>query len=108
MNDYLVNEGIGADARGLILMQHAEGSLRQYQNAWRMFLDFLKWNRIHRSSVKLATVLNFLADEALRKKAYRTVATYKCVLKLPLGMRYSIDIDHPLTMSFMRGHYGLA
>ena len=102
----LVRKGIGADARGLILMQHAEGSLRQYQNAWRLFLDFLRRNRIHRSSVKLATVLNILADEAIRKKrAYRTVAAYKCALKLPLSMRYSIDVDNPLTISFMRGLY---
>ena len=33
VNDFLVKKGIGAAARGLILMQHAEGSLRQYQTA---------------------------------------------------------------------------
>ena len=85
-------------------MQHAEGSLRQYQTAWQLFLAFLVRNGIQHSSVSVATLLDFLADEALNKKrAYRTVAAYKCTLKLPFSMHYNVDVDDPLTTSFMKG-----
>ena len=85
-------------------MQHAEGSLRQYQTAWQLFLAFLVRKGIQHSSVSVATLLDFLADEALNKRrAYRTVAAYKCALKLPFSMHYNVDVDDPLTTSFMRG-----
>ena len=104
MNDCLKMDGYSKDARRVILKQHSEGSVRQYQHAWSLFLRFMRRNKVPHTSVKLSTVLNFLAEEAGKKKrAYRTVAAYRCALKQPLLLHYGLDIDCPTSVAFMKG-----
>ena len=106
INSFLSRKGVNRSARKIFLKQHAPGSIKQYQAAWKLFLTYLSNNNIQDSQVSDATLFNFLSEEANTKyKAYRTIAAYKCALKLPLAYLFKVDTDGPLTTSFMTGLY---
>ena len=100
----LINLGLSEEARGIFLKKHSVGSVRQYQSSWKLFLDFLALKKIDHSSLDLGTIVNFLAYQSnVKKREYKTVASYKNSLRDPLKRRFNLDIDDPLICDFMRG-----
>ena len=81
----LLNDGFSRAAVDYFLNCHKKSTQSQYQSTWVRFLSFLDSEQVRPGDVRLCHVHNFLAREALvNGKAYRTVATYKCALSLPL------------------------
>ena len=62
VDECLKRGGYEGDARKVILKQHARGSVKQYQHAWKLFLEFMQHRDIPHESVRLCTVVNFQAD----------------------------------------------
>ena len=104
MRSSLRNDGFSEAATSLFLSCHKISTLSQYQSTWSRFLRFLDSVGVPPSAVELCHVHNFLAEEALTHgKAYRTVATYKCALSLPLWICRSLDLEGVRTKKFMMG-----
>ena len=104
MRSSLLNDGFSEAAVSYFLSCHKSSTRSQYQSTWSRFLSFLASEQVNPGDVRLCHVHNFLAEEALvNKRAYRTVATYKCALALPLKVCWNLDLDNPLTKKFMMG-----
>ena len=104
MKRSLLNDGFSMAAVDYFLSCHKSSTQSQYQSTWARFLAFLDSELVRPSEVRLYHVHNFLAKEALDKgKAYRTVATYKCALALPLKICWDLDLDNIHTRKFMMG-----
>ena len=104
MRSSLLNDGFSEAAVSYFLSCHKSSTRSQYQSTWSRFLSFLASEQVNPGDVRLCHVHNFLAEEALvNKRAYRTVATYKCALALPLKVGWNLDLDNPLTRKFMMG-----
>ena len=104
MRSSLANDGFSEAATSLFLSCHKASTRSQYQSTWARFLKFLDSAGVVPSDVALCHVHNFLAEEAMvRGKAYRTIATYKCALALPLWVGRNLDLEGALTRKFMMG-----
>ena len=104
MRDSLSEEGFSSAAVDIVLDCHKRSTCSQYQSTWSKFLDFLVLENVRPDRLKLCHVHNFLAHEAeVGNKAYRTIATYKCALALPLKLCFDIDLDGVRTKKFMMG-----
>ena len=100
----LLNDGFSRAAVDYFLNCHKKSTQSQYQSTWVRFLSFLDSEQVRPGDVRLCHVHNFLAREALvNGKAYRTVATYKCALSLPLKVCWDLDLDNVCTKKFMMG-----
>ena len=92
----------------IMLQQHRESSVRQYQCIWEKFLAFLDSNNIIHVDIALSTVFNFLAFHAKQfQRAYRTLAAYKCALKHPLYYNSGLIIDTIESDTFMKGLFNM-
>ena len=92
------------DTISIIKKAHADSSLKQYQSIWGKFLDFLDANSISHDRVGIADVMNFLSYHAIQfKREYRTIAAYKCAVKLPFKLVLGIDFGGTELGLFMRG-----
>ena len=108
MKTSLENDGFSEAATDLFLSCHKPSTRSQYQSTWVKFLRFLDSAGVHPSEVGLCHVHNFLAEEAVvHGKAYRTVATYKCALALPLRITRNLDLENVQTSKFMMGVWNL-
>ena len=104
MRRALLSDGFSSTAVDYFLNCHKRSTQAQYQSTWSKFLSFLDANQILPGEVKLCHVYNFLAEEAsVRGKAYKTIATYKCALSLPLKVCWDLDLDNFRTKKFMMG-----
>ena len=104
MRDSLGAEGFSRSAMDIILDCHKQSTCAQYQSTWVKFLDFLDSEGVRPDRLRLCHVHNFLAHEAeVGNKAYRTIATYKCALALPLKICFNLDLDGVRTKKFMMG-----
>ena len=104
MRSSLLDSGFSESAVSFFLQCHKPSTRSQYQSTWSRFLEYLSSVQVPWNAVKLCHVHNFLAHEAsVGAKAYRTVATYKCALALPLKVCWDLDLDGPLTKKFMMG-----
>ena len=104
MRNSLLNDGFSMAAVDYFLNCHKASTKTQYQSTWSRFLSFLESENVCPSDVRLCHVHNFLAKEALENcRAYRTVATYKCALSLPLKICLGLDLDNIHTRKFMMG-----
>ena len=102
----LINAGFGPGAVDIMLKEHRQSTVGQYQCVWGKFIKYLTDNQIARSEVGLPTVLEFLAFHARTwHREYRTIAAYRCALKQPLQYGFNIDLDSPELVSFMRGFF---
>ena len=92
----------------IMLQQHRESSVRQYQCIWEKFLAFLDSHNISHVDIALSTVFNFLAFHAKQfQRAYRTLAAYKCALKHPLYYNSGLIIDTIESDTFMKGLFNM-
>ena len=104
MRSVLRGDGFSEAATSLFLACHKQSTQAQYQSTWTRFLSFLESSGVPLHGVRLCHVHNFLAREAVELgKAYRTVASYKCALALPLQVCRNLDLSGPLTSKFMMG-----
>ena len=104
MRSSLERDGFSEAACRLFLSCHKESTRSQYQSTWARFLRFLDSVGVAPSAVELCHVHNFLAEEVLvHGRAYRTIATYKCALSLPLRISRSLDLESFHTRKFMMG-----
>ena len=104
MRRSLSNDGFSSAAVDYFLSCHKSSTQSQYQRTWGRFLSFLESEGVPPAEVALCHVHNFLAEEALvLGRAYKTVATYKCALSLPLKVGWNLDLDSVFTKKFMAG-----
>jgi len=98
-------KGYGANSIRILLENHREGTVKQYQHAWSLFLKFLSFRSIPHSSISLGDVLEFLAYYHDLGRAYYTLAGYRCALRLPLRLECQLLLDCDDSEVFMRGLY---
>ena len=104
MRASLLADGFSNSAVDIILDCHKQSTCTQYQSTWSKFLDFLDSENVRPDRLRLCHVHNFLAHESeVGNKAYRTIATYKCALALPLKICFDLDLDNVKTQKFMMG-----
>lgn len=102
----LLEEGLSLKAVQLILSCHKKNTISNYQSTWTKFLAFLDLEEIPHRDVLLCHVINFLASEVqVFRRAYRTIASYKCALQLPLLFHLKLDICVETTRRFLEGCY---
>ena len=97
---------LGLDEEGVHLVSHAHrpSTVNQYQGTWKRFLDYLQEKNISHQDVTKVVVMNFLAHQyTSRKLAYRTIATYKCALAVPLELTFNIKLDDTPVNLLMKG-----
>ena len=104
MKNSFVSDGFDTFSVSIMLKEHKDSSVNQYQGVWTKFLFYLEDRHIEHGTIVLSTVFNFLAYHvtALNRK-YRTIAAYRCALRHPLKYRLGLDLDSPESDSFMRG-----
>ena len=96
----------GKQAVDLILTQHRPSTCRQYQMVWDKFLDFLRVRGISHDEVGANSVADFLAFYAVSlRRAYRTVAGYKCAVAEPLYANFGISLETREIKALLRGVY---
>lgn len=96
----------GKQAVDLILTQHRPSTCRQYQMVWDKFLDFLRVRGISHDEVGANSVADFLAYYAVSlRRAYRTVAGYKCAVAEPLYANFGISLETREIKALLRGVY---
>ena len=98
--------GFSPEVVRVMLSEHKPSTLRQYQSTWTMFLGWLDLTKIPHDSIDRVHVYAFL-EWKLRQSQYKTVATHRCALKLPLSEIFGIQLDSKESESFMRGAYNL-
>ena len=104
MTQALEARGFSAFSLALFSRSHKASTLRQYQSVWGKFQLFLDSHHIPQGNVNKVAVFNFLAFHVVvKKRQYRTIATYRCALKLPLFIIFNINLDGVLSDCFMRG-----
>ena len=104
MTQALEAKGFSAFSLALFSRSHKASTLRQYQSVWGKFQSFLDLHHIPQGNVNEVAVFNFLAFHVVvEKRQYRTIATYRCALKLPLFIIFNINLDGVLSDCFMRG-----
>ena len=97
-------KGFSALSLSLFAKSHKASTLRQYQSVWVKFRAFLDFNQVYHGDVNEVVVFNFLAFHVVvEKRQYRTIATYRCALKLPFFIIFNIILDGVLSDCFMRG-----
>ena len=100
----LLAKGYDKDTVDIMLKQHRDSSIRQYQSVWGKFLEFLLSKGISHSEVRICHVFSFLTVQVTQfKRQYRTIAVYRCALKAPLLFRFGLDLDSKESESYMRG-----
>ena len=88
----------------LLLQAHKFSTTRQYQTAWRVFLNFLESRGLSSKDVSLPVVCDFLTDLVITlDREYRTIAVYKCALRHPILYACRLDIHEDISILFMRG-----
>ena len=97
-------QGFYENTVALMMKQHKQTSVRQYQTAWTKFLGFLDQESIAHDKVVLSTVFNFLSDQLDKYDwAYSTIAGYRCALIHPLFYALNLVLDVKQSDSFMKG-----
>ena len=100
----MVDLGLSAEGVTYVNRSLRDSSTKQYQGTWKLFLRYLVDMGIPHSAVTKFTVMNFLAHQhSTRKLAYRTIATYKSALAVPLEMTFKINLDDTPLHLLMRG-----
>ena len=101
-------EGLNDFSVRVLLRCHKKSTIRQYQSVWSKFLAFLSREGILHHKVNVKDVLNFLSFFAeFHNFAYKTLAVYKCALRLPLLFCLGLNLDCELVTYFMRGLFDL-
>ena len=101
-------EGLNNFSVRVLLRCHKRSTIRQYQCVWSKFLAFLAREGILHHKVDVKDVLNFLSFFAeFHSFAYKTLAVYKCALRLPLLFCLGINLDCELVRYYMRGLFDL-
>ena len=101
-------EGLNNFSVRVLLRCHKRSTIRQYQSVWSKFLAFLYREGILHHKVNVKDVLNFLSFFAeFRNFAYKTLAVYKCALRLPLLFCLGLNLDCELVRYYMRGLFDL-
>ena len=104
----LAKEGFALDTLRVLLKEHRNSTVMQYQGVWTKFLEFLDTNNINHDSIVLSTVFNFLTFHAVsHHRAYNTIGVYRCALVHPLWYKFKLDIDTKVSVSFMRGLFNM-
>ena len=98
-------KGYGANTIRILLEKHREGTIKQYQHAWSLFLEFLRLKSIPHSDISIGDVFEFLAFYHDRGRAYYTIASYRCALRLPLLLVCHLNLDCDDSEDFMKGLY---
>ena len=102
----LYKRRFGKQAVDLILSQHRPSTCRQYQMVWDKFLDFLKERNVGHDDVGMNSVADFLAFHAVSlRKAYKTVAGYKCAVADPLYANFGISLETKEIRALLKGVY---
>ena len=92
----------------VVLCQHRNGTVRQYQSVWGKFLKYLDEMGVASSDVKLPTVLGFLSYHITNfNREYKTITGYKCALQFPLFVLLNLVIDCEVTWAFLRGFFNI-
>ena len=87
----------------VILCQHRNGTVRQYQSVWTKFLKYLDEVGVPSSEVALPDVLGFLSFHINEyHREYRTITGYKCALQFPLFVLLNLVLDCEVTWAFLR------
>ena len=100
-------EGLNNFSVKVLLRCHKKSTIRQYQSVWSKFLAFLYREGILHHKVNVKDVLNFLSFAEFRNFAYKTLAVYKCALRLPLLFCLGLNLDSELVRYYMRGLFDL-
>ena len=86
----------------LLLQAHKFSTTRQYQTAWRVFLNFLESRGLSSKDVSLPVVCDFLTDLVITlDREYRTIAVYKCALRHPILYACRLDIHEDISILFI-------
>ena len=87
--------GLSARAVEISLKKNRVSTHRQYQSAWKKFLDFLSDRSIDHARVTISLVLDFLASYREVGLKYRTLVVYRYALSWPhrlvLGLNLASD-----------------
>ena len=80
-----------------------ENSIKDYQHKWKIFLSFLKNNKIPFEDVKIGSVLQFFTF-LFYEKHFKpgTVAHYRTALTVPLQAYFNIDLKVPAVADLLR------
>ena len=105
----LIKKGFNSHASDLIVSRHRVSTKRQYQVGWSLFLKYVRLRNISKEDIRESTVANFLAYHAMvLKRAYNTVANYKCAISDPINVYYNIDTNNSRNIiSLMKGLWEL-
>ena len=102
----LTRGGISEEVTDTIIQAHKPSTLKQYQSVWAKFISFLAIKCCPIYEVTIGIVCDFLYLHLHQKKRkYRTIATYKCALRLPIFYAANVDIACLTVELFMRGAY---
>ena len=102
--DGLSRQGFNEGAVQLMLSEHKDSTVRQYQSTWSKFLGYLAKEGIAHERIVLSTVYNFLSAELVESDwAYATIAGYRCALVHPLLYALGLDLEGKHRVSFMTG-----
>ena len=99
-------KGIPPDCTDIIGLAHKKSTIKQYQIIWTKFLEFLTLRNCPEDEIQIGTVCDFLFLHLVQyKREYRTLATYKCALRLPLLYALEVEIKCLTVELFMRGSF---
>ena len=81
-----------------------DSSAREYQNKWKLFLEYLDQNNIILEECTLSNVVNFFVMLYKDKKVKAgTVAHYRSALSVPLRICLNIDILSEAVSAMIKG-----